>query len=249
MGGTLMVSRSVNNQSHYKMKLEELGFPDVTVTALESDALDFLIRDLQPDLLMMAARFYERSTPFMMGRLKRRFPKIKMAALSLENYPPEIAMWFSFNGIKSYDTAFDGFEQFYEGLEIIRKGRDYISPSVQERIDLRDVKPEPADDYTARQEEVMHLICGGWKDEEIAHNLHISRRTVDTHKTEIFTMLNVRNATELIGVALKLGIVKLDEIVFYPRDLIVNPKPPKEKKKKTDKKKTITGGKIYDFKN
>ena len=244
-----MVSRSVNNQSHFKQRLEEIGFPAVTVTALDNDALDFLIRDLKPDLLMMGARFYERSTPFMMGRLKKRFPKLNMAALTLDDYPAEIAMWFIYNGVKSYDTAFDGFDQFYKGLEIIRKGREYISPSVQERIDLRNVTPDPADEITARENEITHLICCGWTDKEIAANLHISRRTVDTHKTNIFTSLNVRNAVELIIVALQQGIVDPKILNFFPRTFTVNPKPPKEKKHKADKKKTITGGKIYDFKN
>ena len=173
MGGTLLVTRSDKNQTFYKQKLEkEFGFSNVTVTSLDYDGLNSLIRELRPDLLLMGARFYERSTPYMMGKLKRRFSKIKMAALSLEGYPDEIAMWFYFNGIKSYDTAFDGFEQFFEGLKVIGRGREYRSPCVQERIDLRDIEPDPVDDYTARQAEVMHLICGGWKDEEIARNLH-----------------------------------------------------------------------------
>ena len=126
MGGTLLVTRSVNNQTFYKQKLEkEFGFSNVTVTSLEKDALNMLIRELKPDLVMMGARFYECSTPYMMGELKKEFPDIKnWAALSLEAYPPDLAMYFILNGIKSYDTAFDGFDKFFEGLNPLYNAND-----------------------------------------------------------------------------------------------------------------------------
>ena len=232
MGGTLMVSRTVKNHTHYKKRLEELGFKNVTVTARENDGLDFLIRDLQPDLLMMAARFYDGETPYLMGELKKRFPKIPMAALSIERYTEELAMYFIFNGVKSYVTASDGIEQFYEGLEEIRKGKKYISPSVQERIDMRDGAPKPASTITKRRREVMRVKCIGYTDEQAAEALHISPRTVTTHKTEILRSLNARSVGQLIIKALKLNLFTLDELSFCPRDFIVNPLPVKPEKKR-----------------
>ena len=76
-GGTLMISRAVKNHSYYKGRLEALGFSNVTLTALEKDGLNSLIRDLEPDLIMMGARFYECSTPYMMGELKSSSRKSK----------------------------------------------------------------------------------------------------------------------------------------------------------------------------
>jgi mitochondrial fission protein ELM1 len=68
-------------------------------------------------------------------------------------------------------------------------------------------------------------MCNGFKDDEIAQTLYITRRTVTTQKTRIFTSLNVRSPNELIRVALKLEIVKLEGMYFYPKDLILNPLP------------------------
>jgi len=51
--GTLVVSRAVNNHPYYKKRFEALGFPDVTVTALEKDALSSLIRKLKPKNIVM----------------------------------------------------------------------------------------------------------------------------------------------------------------------------------------------------
>ena len=90
----------------------------------------------------------------------------------------------------------------------------------------------PAGKITERHIEVIRLICNGYKDLDIADVLHISRSTVDNHKTDIFASLNVRNSNELIRVALTLGIVQLEEIYFYPKDFTVNPKADKKTTKR-----------------
>jgi DNA-binding NarL/FixJ family response regulator len=227
-GGTLVISREINNHSYYKQRLEALGFSNVTMTDVEKDALNFLIHELKPKLLIMDARFYECCTPFLMGELHQKFPKIKMAALCIGEYPADTAMYFILNGIKSYVTTYDGYEQFYKGLGEICKGGECVSPSVLKRIDLRRDYPMPAGKITQKHKEVIRLICCGWKDLEIADTLHISRSTVDNHKTDIFTSLNVNNSNELIRAALTLEIITLEEIYFYPKDYTLNPKPKKK---------------------
>jgi len=229
--GTLVVSRAVNNHSYYKKRFEALGFPDVTVTALEKDALSSLIRKQKPKQLFMGARFYQCCTPFLMGQLHKDFPKINMTAVCIGEYPAELGMYFIVNGIKSYFTSFEGLDQFYIGINEVRKGNNYVSPAAMARMDMRQTYIMPAGDITGREREVIRLICCGYKDLEISDTLHISRRTVDTHKTNIFTSLNVRNAVELVIAALTLKIVNLDELYFYPKDYTVNPLP--EKKIKT----------------
>jgi two-component system invasion response regulator UvrY len=231
-GNTLAVSRETNNHSYYKKHLEALGVSNVTLTGLEKDALNSLIGNLKPNLIIMDARFYECCTPFLMGQLKQKFPKINMAAVAIGKYSADLAMYFILNGVKSYLTTFDGIEQFFVDLAGISKGGEFISPAVLERIDMRRDYPMPAGKITDRHIEMIRLMCCGFKDIEIAETLHISRRTVTTHKTDIFTVLNVRTPHELIRVALKLEIVKLDEMFFNPKDFTVNPLPDKLKGKR-----------------
>jgi len=227
-GGTLVISRAEKNHATYKTQLENLGFRNVTVTSLEKDAQYALIRELKPDLLLMSARFYQCCTPFLMGELHKTFPKIKMAAVCLEDYPADIAMYFILNGINSYITYFDGEEQFYKGLVEIAKGRDYISPAVVERINLRWEKPDPAGKISERHKQVIRLICCGFKDKEIADVLAVSRNTIVNHKTSLFTTLNVRSPIELVRTVLTLEIVRLEELYFYPKEYTLNPLPKKE---------------------
>ena len=222
-----MVSRAVNMFPHWTKEFETFGFKNVLFTDQEKDSLISIIKEYQPSILLIGCGFYKTSTPYMMGQLLLMFPKLNIAAVNIHEYPDDLAMWFILNGVKSYVNMMDGIDEFNLGLKAIRDGKKYVSPGVQKRILMRKEYPMPAGRITNRQAEIVRLICCGFKDIEIADTLHISRRTVDTHKTEIFRSLNVRNSVELIKVALNLEIVKQDELNFYPKDFTVNPKPDK----------------------
>ena len=226
-GGTLAISRAINLHPHFKQQLETLGFKDVHITTMDKDGLAMAINDLRPQLLLADSHFYQCCTPYMLGRLLVKNPGLNIAAVSIADFPADLAMWFIFDGIKSYVSFYDGVEVFYHGLECVRKGKPFISPAVEERIALRREYPKVAG-ITRQQTEVIRLICNGFKEAEIADTLHISRRTVDTHKTRILTALNARNSNELIRVALALNIVTPDELIFYPKDFMVNPKIKKD---------------------
>ena len=235
-GGTLLISRATKNHSHFKTKLEALGFYDVTVTALDKDALKSLIRELKPKLILVSASFYYCCTPFLMGELHKKFPKIKMAAVSLSDYPADLAMYFILNGVNSYVNYFEGVEQFYKGLDEIANGREYISPDVIKRIKLRRDYPEPAGQISERHKQVIKLICCGFKDHEIANILAVSRNTIVNHKANIFTSLNVRSNAELFRTAQILNIVRLNELDFYPKEFMLKPLPKKQILKRIVKK-------------
>ena len=220
-----MVSRCVKNQAHYKKRLTELGFSNPSVTALDKDGLNQHIYDLKPEILLMGARFYQCCTPFLMKQLKSNFPKTKMAALSVGEYPSDLAMYFILNGINSYVTTFDGIEEWYKGLEDVRRGKEYIAPAVVEKIDMRRDEPAPAGNISDHHKAIILMMCNGFQDVEIADILYISLRTVTTHKTKIFTSLNVRGPNELIRTALYLGYIQQEGIYFYPKDFILNPLP------------------------
>ncbi|MDR0472468.1 MAG: LuxR C-terminal-related transcriptional regulator [Treponema sp.] len=226
-GGTLLISREVLNHQYYKKRFESFGFKDVEITDEEKDAQYSKIRKVEPELIIMSARFYQCCTPFLMGELHREFPEIKLASVVLGEYSPDVAMYFILNGITSYITSFDGMDQFYKGLDELAKGGDWVSPSVNERIALRRDYPAPAGKITERHNEVVRLICCGFKDDEIADTLAISRRTVVRHKTDLFTSLNVRSPIELVRAALTLEIIRLEELYFHPRNYTVNPIPEK----------------------
>jgi DNA-binding NarL/FixJ family response regulator len=214
----LLISRSTNNQTYFKTELEQRRhFPKVLVTDADKDGLNFLINDLKPKLVIIGAGFYYCSTAYMMSQLLKKFPDLNIAAVSISPYPADLAMWFIFNGVKSYFNFFDSAEEFFKGLDCIRDGKKFVSHSVQERIDMMG-KPMPATKTSMREIEVIKLVCNGFTEPEISDTLFISERTVTRHKENIYEKLNVRNEKELIGRAINLGYVKPDQLIFHHKD-------------------------------
>jgi DNA-binding CsgD family transcriptional regulator len=70
---------------------------------------------------------------------------------------------------------------------------------------------EPEVTLTPRQREILGLIAKGMTSKEIAASLHISVKTVENHRKQIMERLNVRNFASLILVAVRLGLISLDE--------------------------------------
>ena len=221
-----MVSRDTKNFTHYKVELEKRRFNEVTCTAAEKDALHSIIREMKPSLMIINARFYQRSTPFLMGRLLKEFPKLKIAAISLDEYPPELAMYFIANGVKSYASYVnDGIDELKKCIVTIRDGGEYVSSGVTDCMNKREEELRPASNITDYYKEIILLICNGFKDEEIGDLMHVTRRTISTHKSEIYRSLNVRNENELIKVAQDLGFIEQRGMSFFPKDFVVSPLP------------------------
>ena len=236
MSGILFVTRDEVNHAYYKKHAESLGFSNITCTSAEKDGLNYVIAEKKPELLMMSARFYQCCTPYLLGELKKKFPKVNMAAIGICEYPADLAMYFILNGAKGYVNTFDGFEEFYKGMDEIRRGKEYIPNSVQKRIDMRKYNyPEPAHTLAPKLVEVTRCICNGFSGEETGNTLQLSIRTVANYREEIYRSLNVRNGEELYTAALTLGIVSKDELVFRHQNFMVKPVPDNSKKREKAK--------------
>jgi hypothetical protein len=101
-GGTLIVSRATKLFPYYQRRLLELGFNDVEATGEEKDSLNSVINEKNPRLMLVESGFYHAGTPYMMGRLLKLFPKLNIAAVSIGEYPDDLAAWFIFYRVKSY---------------------------------------------------------------------------------------------------------------------------------------------------
>ncbi len=70
-------------------------------------------------------------------------------------------------------------------------------------------KPNFSADITAREKEVLQLICEEFTTVEIANKLYISPRTVEGHRNNLLSKLGCRNTAGLVVNAIRLGLVKL----------------------------------------
>jgi DNA-binding CsgD family transcriptional regulator len=220
----LIVSRAKNLFPHYKKKLEGAGFTDVEITGEEKDSLNMVIHEKKPRLLLVGSGFYHAATPYMMGQLLDRFPKLNIAAVSLGEFPVEIAVWFIWHGVKSYLDFWEGDREFYKGLEEIRNGRPYIARNVQCLLEQFPVMPAVDDKATKRHLEVLVLLCKGYPIQEIGSLLHVSRNTVNAHLKQMYKIFHVQSREEMVSMAWELGLVTTRDC-FYRRGKETDPLP------------------------
>jgi len=215
IGGTLIVSRAVNLHSRYKMRFEQLGYENVTVTGVKRDGLNMLINKIKPRLLIMGSDFYLAGTPYMTGELHALFPDLYIGVVSVHDYPLRLAPWFIWHGANAYASLWEGYEEFHRGLQIIRTGRQYISPKVKTIIEMFDEWPDTSNKITKREMECLILLCCGFVPDRIADVLHIARSTVNCHLVNLYNTFHVQNREEMIALAWELEMVSKKDIRFY----------------------------------
>ncbi|GHV25582.1 DNA-binding response regulator [Spirochaetia bacterium] len=224
-GGTLAVSRALRLFVQIQGQLEKVGFTNVEVTGQEKDSLNRLINEKQPVLLLVESCFYNAGTPLMMGQLLKNFPKQNIAVVNVGTFPDDLAAWFIWRGVKSYVNLLEGYDEFQQGLQVIRQGKAYISPTVRKLMNDFPEWPDTSNTVTKRQMEILILICNGFIPEHIGNNLHVSRPTVNWHLKELYKTFHVANREEMVKVAFDLKLVTGNDLVFYDRENKIEPLP------------------------
>jgi two-component system, NarL family, response regulator NreC len=99
-----------------------------------------------------------------------------------------------------------------ELVEAVRRaavGESYLNPRLGARI-ASEPPPGPPDDLSEREVEVLRMIALGHTNTEIAEQLYLSVRTVETHRSHIQQKLRLSTRAELVGYALERGLVSTD---------------------------------------
>lgn len=95
-------------------------------------------------------------------------------------------------------------------INTVAKGGLYLDPEVASVMGEQDFIPEQ---LSVREREVLLLAAKGLSSKEVAKRLFISERTVQTHLASIYDKLGSRNKTEALLLALKYGVVTLEELL------------------------------------
>jgi DNA-binding NarL/FixJ family response regulator len=99
-------------------------------------------------------------------------------------------------------------------LRSVMRGESWFSPAVSRQVVegyVQRVGGEAAADVlTTRQREVLRLVAGGKSTKEIAYDLNLSVKTVETHRAQIMERLGIRDVAGLVRYALRTGLVPPD---------------------------------------
>lgn len=141
-------------------------------------------------------------------QLRASYPALPILTLSMhdENLWAERALQAGAGG---YIMKHDGTEKLVEAIRSVLAGNFYISDKITGKILHQYAKgsqrssPSGIEALTNRELEVFELIGEGEGTRQVAEKLHLSTKTIDTHRAHIKEKLNLQSATELVQHAVR----------------------------------------------
>jgi DNA-binding NarL/FixJ family response regulator len=164
----------------------------------------------RPDVVLMDIAMKGMTGLDAAARMREQHPGVRVIILSMhagEEYVLQ-ALRAGAIGYLLKDAATGELEL---ALRSVMRGESWFSPAVSRQVVegyVQRVGGEPvADVLTARQREVLKLVAGGKSTKEIAFDLNLSVKTVETHRAQIMERLGIRDVAGLVRYALKTGLV------------------------------------------
>lgn len=150
--------------------------------------------------------------------LNQRFPKLKVLVLSMFKDERFILKMIK-AGAKGHLSRDTNRSEILEAIYTLRNGYEFYAKTItnillssylsDDQIDVSE-KENRQKSLSDREMEVFKLFAEGHSNREIAEQLFISVRTVETHKNNIMKKINIKTTVDLVKFAIKNNIIDLD---------------------------------------
>jgi two-component system response regulator NreC len=105
-------------------------------------------------------------------------------------------------------------------IRAVNRGETYLARAVSASFNVAEALYRSRSDdqgtagngLTSREREVLQLVAEGYTNQGIAHELCVTVKTVEAHRSHLMTKLHTRNRTDLIRYAIRKGIVRLESV-------------------------------------
>lgn len=184
------------------------GEAEIVATASDGQQLVERARQHRPDIIVSDINMPGMSGLDAMRRLKADGLRSKFIFLTLHT-DSRLASEAMRAGASGYLLKHAAAEELIEAIHAVMAGHTYLTPLVTRDVLLAIGEPDgvqsPA--LTPRQLDVLRLIAQGKRMKEIASELNISVRTVETHKQDLLQTLSLDTTADLIKFAVRQGLV------------------------------------------
>ena len=168
-----------------------------------------LIQELRPDVALLDIRMPGLDGVAVAQKVKNE--GLSTAILMLTSYDAQQYVIASLRaGARGFVLKTVSPKELTSAINTVAKGGLYLDPEVASVMGEQDFIPEQ---LSVREREVLLLAAKGLSSKEVAKKLFISERTVQTHLASIYDKLGSRNKTEALLLALKYGVVTLEELL------------------------------------
>jgi DNA-binding NarL/FixJ family response regulator len=198
-----------------KVLLEKESDMEVVGEASDGIGSISLTRELAPDVVVMDVRMPEMSGIAASHQILSEFPRVKIIALSTYSDRRYVLDMLK-TGAHGYLLKDCAFEELARAIRLVTSDRNYLCPEIAKIVVKGLITSESgAGDsvvsvLSPREREVLQLIAEGKRSSEIADLLHISVKTVDTHRQQIMHKLQTRSVAQLTKYAIREGLIPWD---------------------------------------
>jgi DNA-binding NarL/FixJ family response regulator len=187
---------------------------EVVATAQNGTDIVDLTRKLKPDVVLMDIGMPGMNGIEVTRIIKRDFPDVKVIALSMHSERKFILEMLK-AGAKGYLLKDCAFNELFDAIKTVCNGRNYLSPSItdtviQDAVSEEKNLPTAFNSLTDRERQVLQLLAEGRTTRQAAADLHISPKTVETHRSNIMAKLEIDNLAELTKYALREGLTTIE---------------------------------------
>jgi DNA-binding NarL/FixJ family response regulator len=192
--------------------------PNLNVVGEASDGREAVeqIQALQPELVLMDVAMSGLNGIDAARQVHAALPQTRIIMLSMHE-----DRQYVFEALKAGATGYvlksAAFQDLIAAIETVMSNRNYISPALSDTVMNDYIRRAQGEEkatelgrLSGREREVLQLIAEGKSSAEVGELLHISVRTVDTHRHNIMTKLEIHSIAGLTKFAIRHGLCVLN---------------------------------------
>ena len=193
-------------RSGIRMVLEEQ--PDMQVVAEAGDGEGAARYALghKPQILVLDLNMPGVSGLDAIPRIQEASPATAIIVLTMQA-EPAFAREALQSGAKGYVIKQSAASELVGAIRSVIAGDTYINPSLGARLAAEPAPEGPPDDLTPRETEILGLLALGYTNPEIADQLVLSVRTVETHRANVQRKIEASTRAELVAYAVANGLM------------------------------------------
>ncbi len=162
-------------------------------------------KEQKPDVVLLDFRMPGANGDQVTEEIVAFDPEAKI--IMLTSYEWEEDIWRAvIAGALGYIPKSCHMDEIYQCIVEVAAGKRYFPPNIMQKIEAR----EKRETLTAREQQVLSLLAGGFSNKEIMTHLSLSTGTVRTHVSSILAKLNANDRTHAVVKAVRRGMVHLD---------------------------------------